>query len=119
VNYNAGRAFEHAVRADLTANGYDVIRSAGSKTKVDLAAFKRGHALFVQCKRDGRISPAERVELLRVASHINAVPLVAWKTRGDVSIYYWQLTGPGPHDRLRWDPDYATARLPPGKAVDA
>jgi Holliday junction resolvase len=65
-HYRAGRDFEHAVRAALVSDGYDVIRSAGSKTKVDLAAFKAGQALFVRCKRDGRISPAERVELLRM-----------------------------------------------------
>jgi Holliday junction resolvase len=104
-HYRAGRDFEHAVRTALVADGYDVIRSAGSKTKVDLAAFKPGQAVFVQCKRDGKISPAERVELLRVASHIDAVPVVAWKQNGKAAIHYWQLTGPGPTERLEWATD--------------
>jgi Holliday junction resolvase len=103
--YRSGAEFERAVRIALISDGYDVIRSAGSKTKVDLAAFKPGQALFVQCKRDGRISPAERVELLRVASHIGALPVVAWKTLGKTAIHYWQLTGPGPQDRVEWSPN--------------
>lgn len=104
-HYQAGRDFEHKVRAALVADGYDVIRSAGSKTKVDLAAFKPGQAVFVQCKRDGKISPAERVELLRVASHIDATPVVAWKTVGNSTIRYWRLTGPGPAERVEWTTD--------------
>lgn len=107
-HYRAGRDFEHAVRTALIADGYDVIRSAGSKTKVDLAAFKPGQAVFVQCKRDGKISPAERTELLRVASHIGAVPVVAWKQTGRAAIHYWQLTGPGPQERTEWATDTVT-----------
>lgn len=104
-HYRAGRDFEHAVRAALVSDGYDVIRSAGSKTKVDLAAFKAGQALFVRCKRDGRISPAERVELLRMARHIGAVPIVAWKQPRSTAIHYSRLTGPGPRDRVEWAAD--------------
>lgn len=104
-HYRTGRDFEWKVRDDLSDNGYDVIRSAGSKTKVDLAAFKPGQAVFVQCKRDGKISPAERVELLRLAGHINALPVVAWKTVGNTTIRYWLLTGPGPAERVEWSTD--------------
>lgn len=109
-HYRAGRDFEHAVRTELISDGYDVLRSAGSKTKIDLAAFKPGQAVFVQCKRDGRIGPAERTELLRVAAHIAAVPVVAWKETGRSQIHYWRLTGPGPRDRQAWVPDFAGAR---------
>ena len=105
-HYRDGREFEYRVRAALIADGYDVIRSAGSKTKVDLVAFKPGQAVFVQCKRDGKISPAERTELLRIASHIAAVPVVAWKVAGRAAIYYWQLTGPGPQERIEWTTDF-------------
>jgi Holliday junction resolvase len=105
TNYERGRAFEHAVRADLVAEGYEVLRSAGSKTKIDLAAFKPGQTLFVQVKRDGRCPPAERTELLRLAALIGAVPVIAWKVRGRAAIRYWRLTGPGPADRETWTPD--------------
>lgn len=107
-HYRNGREFEWKVRDDLVDNGYDVIRSAGSKTKVDLSAFKPGQAVFVQCKRDGRISPAERVELLRMASHIGAIPVVAWKKPRNTTIHYWQLTGPGPAERIEWTTDITT-----------
>jgi len=112
-HYRNGRDFEYKVRDALIDDGYDVIRSAGSKTKVDLAAFKPGQAVFVQCKRDGRIGPAERTELLRIAGHIGAVPVVAWKQIGKTAIHYWRLTGPGPAERIEWTTD-VTALTPGG-----
>lgn len=100
THYAAGTAFEHVVRNDLHANGYWVMRSAGSKTKVDLIAIKPGQILLVQCKRDGRISPAERVELLRVAAMIDtAIPVLAHKKPGRAAVLLDRLTGPGPQDR--------------------
>lgn len=105
THYRTGRDFEHAVRTALTIDGYDVIRSAGSKTKVDLAAFKPGQALFIQAKRNGRTTPAERTELLRVAAHIGAIPVVAWKRPRKAAVLYWRLTGPGPQDREPWSPN--------------
>jgi holliday junction resolvase Hjr len=105
TKYDDGRRFEWKVRDALEADGYDVIRSAGSKTKVDLVAFKPGQCVMVQAKRDGKISPAERTELLRVAAHIAALPIVAWKVNGSSRIHYSRLTGTGPADRIEWRPD--------------
>lgn len=79
-NYEQGRRFEWAVRDHLRGNGYEVIRAAGSKTKVDLVALKPGQALFIQCKRTSLPGPAERVEIVRLAQMVGAIPLVA--TRG-------------------------------------
>jgi Holliday junction resolvase len=108
THYRDGRQFEYTVRNALITDGYDlVLRTAGSKTVVDLAAFKPGQALFIQAKRDGRISPAERIELLRVAAHIGALPIVAWKRPRAATVLYWRLTGPGPQDRELWSPDTA------------
>lgn len=39
-NYVKGRAFEYAVRKHYESKGYTVIRSAGSKGKIDLLAWK-------------------------------------------------------------------------------
>lgn len=106
THYHDGRAFEYIVKKALIADGYDlVLRTAGSKTKVDLAAFKPGQAVFIQCKRDGRTTPAERTELLRVAAHIGAIPVIAWKRPRVAAVLYWRLTGPGPQDREIWSPD--------------
>lgn len=79
-NYSRGRDFEWRVRDYLRDNGYEVTRAAGSKTKLDLIAMKPGQLLFVQCKRTSLPGPAERVEIVRLAQMVGAVPLVA--TRG-------------------------------------
>lgn len=107
--YRAGRDFEYAVRTKLTADGYDVIRSAGSKTKVDLVAIKAGQALLIQAKRDGRISPHERAELVRIASLLGpvAVPVVAFRHARRLTLV--RLTGVGPKDREPFDTDLGSA----------
>lgn len=100
-HYRAGADFEREVRKALIQDGYEVIRSAGSKTKVDLLAWKSlGPILLVQCKRDGRISPAERTELFRLANLRagDSIAIVASRPR----ITYHQLTGTGPKDRTPW-----------------
>ena len=101
-HYRGGADFEREVRAALVADGYDVMRSAGSKTKVDLLAFKPGQALVIQAKRDGRISPLERREVRRIAALIpGGVPLLV----GRPGITYHRLTGDGPRDREPWTPE--------------
>lgn len=103
-HYRSGSDFEREVRTHLTTEGYWVMKSAGSKTKADLIAIKPGQVLIVQCKRNGTCSPAERVEVLRIASLLPgvAVPLVASRPR----ITFRQLTGPGPKQHKPWVADY-------------
>jgi Holliday junction resolvase len=125
----AGRRFEWKVRDALRADGYTVIRSAGSKGAVDLVAFKDGrryrpdvvsigqpgdvvyvepgrHMLFVQAKRtNGTIPPAERAELIRYAHIARAIPVVAYQPKPRQPIAYRRLTGPGPKDWQPWTPD--------------
>lgn len=104
-NYLHGRDFEHTTRHDLEENGYWVMRAAGSKTKVDLIAVKAGQILLVQCKRNGKVGPAERKEIIRIADMINfgrselffgtlALPLVAYKITGRAKPLYDRLHGP-------------------------
>jgi Holliday junction resolvase len=113
----AGRRFEWKVRDALRADGYTVIRSAGSKGAVDLVAFKQwteklplysivSHMLFVQAKRTtGTIPPAERGELIRYATIARAIPVVAYQPKPRKPIAYRRLTGPGPKDWQPWSPD--------------
>lgn len=90
-NYEKGRALEHRVRAHLREEGFEVLRTAGSKSKVDLVAIKAGQLLFVQCKRSGALPPAEWNALWDLAHQVGAVPVLAEQlTRGR---RYWQLTG--------------------------
>ncbi|MFD7157926.1 restriction endonuclease [Kribbella sp. NPDC059898] len=111
AQYHRGRDFEHAVRRELVADGYDVIRSAGSKTKIDLVAFKARQILLIQCKLDANASPAERADLLRVTALLPnyAVPLIAWKRPRVSQIHYSRLTGTQHNQREPWTPDAVAA----------
>ncbi len=89
-NYHRGRDLEHRVRTHLRDEGYEVLRTAGSKSKVDLVAIKTGQILFVQCKRSGSLPPAEWNALWDLAAMAGAVPVLAEQlTRGRK---YWRLT---------------------------
>jgi Holliday junction resolvase len=104
--YAKGARLEHAARRSLEADGYRVIRSAGSKTKVDLIALKPGELLFVQAKAGtGTASPAERAELVALASMVGARPILALR-RDRGPLEWWLLTGVGPKDRMRWTADW-------------
>jgi Holliday junction resolvase len=110
TQYQRGQNFEHQIRKHLAGHGYEVLRSAGSKTKIDLVGFKRGEILLVQCKRDGRCPPGERAELLRIAALVGAVPLVAGATgpRG-ARVEFRRLVAPGgPKDWASWSVDPIT-----------
>jgi Holliday junction resolvase len=113
-HYRSGRDFEYKVRDHLTGNGYEIIRAAGSKGKVDLVAFKAWlpsgpsahHMLFVQVKRSGgTIPPSDRAELIRLARIARALPIVAYQPLPRRPLRYRRLTGPGPKDWQPWTPD--------------
>lgn len=91
TNYERGRSFEYKVQNDLRAHGYTTIRSAGSHSPADIVAVKSGVLLFVQCKRDGRISEGEQVDIVRLAQ---AVGINAWSllaAPGNPGVAYWLL----------------------------
>lgn len=109
-HYAQGAAFERKTRKHLEENGYEVIRSAGSKGKVDLVAFKRGELLFVQNKINGLCAPAERSRLRDLAGMVDALPLVAYshkEGRAAAVVRYRLLTGDGPKHWASWTPDHA------------
>lgn len=88
--YRNGRAFEYKVRDALKARGYFVLRSAGSKSPVDLAALSHTGILLVQCKRSGKLGIAEWNRLYELAESVNAMPLMAEAAyRG--SVIFWRL----------------------------
>lgn len=61
-NYARGARLERLARASLQRHGYTVIRSAGSKGAVDLAAFCPQRILLIQVKAE-RVTPADRRKL--------------------------------------------------------
>ncbi len=87
--YRRGADFERACMKALLAQGaVYVCRSAGSHGPVDLIAFyeplhtrakERGWGLyhFVQAKRSGRISRADKWALVELAAQCGAVPVLA------------------------------------------
>jgi hypothetical protein len=95
VSYAAGTRFERKVRTDLRNNGYTVIRAAGSKgdSKVDLVALKPGQALFIQCKADGTMPPAEWDRLFDVAGWVSAYPILASNGLRGRGVRYYRLLG--------------------------
>ncbi|MGW4121041.1 restriction endonuclease [Nocardia sp. NPDC004711] len=111
TNYRQGRGLEYEVRDHLQAQGYDVLRSAGSKGAADLVGFKVGEIVFVQCKRSGTCPPAERVALLRLAGLVAGVPLIASRPPRQ-RIHYRRLTGAGPKDWLPWTADETASGEP-------
>lgn len=106
-HYARGARVENQVRDHLGERGYDVVRSAGSKGKIDLVAFNDHELCFIQVKiTDGQTSPAERRELIRQATRAGACPLVAFKEKvgNRVHIRFRELTGVGPREYVPWIP---------------
>jgi Holliday junction resolvase len=111
TNKARGSAFERKVAEKLTADGYLVIRAAGSHGAADLVAVKTGQVLFVQVKLGGAgaCSPAEWNEFFRLAVSVGALPILAYRP-GRQGVAYWLVTGP--KDRVMrkppavaWTPD--------------
>ena len=77
-NYSRGAAFENRTQARLEEQGWFVVRSAGSKTLIDLVAVKADEQpLFVQCKSGSRsLSRNERTAFVEFARAKGAVPVL-------------------------------------------
>jgi Holliday junction resolvase len=110
THYDDGRRFEYAIMHDLEADGYDTFRMAGSHSPVDVFALKPGQLLLIQAKKNGKIKPLDRIELLRLATMIsNAIPIIGWKLRGTRKPQYDALIGPGAKERIPWLADEVAA----------
>jgi hypothetical protein len=94
--YEVGRRFEYKIIHDLEAKGFSTVRAAASAgtMKVDIVAARpgRGHHgpigedydcschadfMWIQAKRDGKISPAEWNRVMETAMWVNASPVLA------------------------------------------
>ncbi|MZP28664.1 Holliday junction resolvase [Heliobacterium undosum] len=58
TNYQRGYEIERKIVHELTSQGYLVLRSAGSHSKVDVLGISRRRILAVQSKRTKKFSPA-------------------------------------------------------------
>ena len=77
--YDRGRRWEWTVRDDLREKGYDVGRTAGSKSPIDLFAVPRkGQGLlFIQCKLNEHISESNRLKYRDYCLRAGADPIIA------------------------------------------
>jgi Holliday junction resolvase len=88
-----GRAFEYKTRDMLASAGYWVMRSPASRSPVDMVAIKPGQVLFVQCKVNGELGPAEWNALWEAAYRAGGkAVLVSRPGRGHLCLS--ELTGP-------------------------
>ena len=99
--YSKGYRLERAARSCLEDRGYFVIRSAGSKSPVDLIAIRRGprtaaeafrggRVLFVQCKATPRgLSAGEWNTFWLLADDCDALPVLCG--REDRQPMTWHL----------------------------
>ena len=105
-----GGDLERAAMKELQVNGYYVIKSGGSRGIVDLAAFKPGETLFVQCKRTGYLDPADRAKLYALARNHGAIALMStWHKEGRAArtVSFAELAGTTLF--WPWSPDYGIA----------
>ena len=72
-----GRDTEHRLRDRLAKAGWVLLRSAGSRGAVDIAALRPGVVLFIQVKRSGMLGPSEWNALMDTADRAGAIPLMA------------------------------------------
>jgi len=87
-NYVSGRNFEYRVRDYLISKGYFVVRSAGSKTPIDLVGLKSEHLpLLVQCKH-GRNKPKKDFtndeRLIKILKEVDGIFLHAFNSKRDI-----------------------------------
>lgn len=84
-NYKSGADFERLCKAALESEGYACVRSAGSHSPADIIAMRAGETpVAVQCKRDGRLDPAEWNGFLEWCEQAGALPVMAEKVRGGI-----------------------------------
>lgn len=90
-NRQAGDRFERRVRDHLIDHGWFVLRSPASKSPIDLLAVRAGshctEVMFVQCKTNGRLDPAEWDGLIDLAMEHGADPVLVWRPRRGVIRY--------------------------------
>ncbi len=97
TNYERGRNFEYRVKKQYEKEGHFVLRSAGSKTPVDLLVVSPlGEPIFVQCKNSARISKKEKAKFAKHCDKYNCKGFVEGKTKkGHIKILWstaWGLS---------------------------
>jgi len=95
--YAIGRALEYALKRDLEADGWRVIRSAGSHSPVDLIAFRKARLVFLQVQKNGTLPKDKRNALALWAREAKAIGVFAYRRK---SKWFFLRVYPLPSDHL-------------------
>ena len=100
TRYANGANLERRVKADLQKHGWEACRVAGSRGLYDIKANAPGpQVIYVQCKRDGRMSLQDRRDLENLANAFDGLAILAYLDDG---IQYSRIDGDGYKD---WVPE--------------
>ena len=89
-NYSRGRDTEYLAREMLIRHGYQVVRSAGSHTPIDLVAWQDGgHPRLIQVKRNSRHLDRTLLVEREYASVIRSLREMSRPIKADVELWVW------------------------------
>lgn len=90
--YSSGAKFENEVIKYFRSFGYFCIRSAGSKTIVDIIAISKSFTFFIQCKygKSG-MNKKDKQKLVEIANRYNANPVYITRDKYEKSLHIVNL----------------------------
>lgn len=83
-SYEIGAAFERRVKKYFEDRGYFVIKSAGSKSPVDLVCLKLGDNILVQCRTRGNLTPEEEQRLSALGKRLGCTAKLAYRQNSEL-----------------------------------
>ena len=90
TNYSRGRDTEYLARDLLILHGYQVVRSAGSHTPIDLVAWQDGgHPLLIQVKRNTKHQDKTLVVERTYSKVITELREMPRPMRSDIELWVW------------------------------
>lgn len=81
TNYDRGREIEYKIMDKLTSEGYLVLRSAGSHSKIDVLGLRKDRIVAVQSKRTKKFTQSayrEEIEAIQQIIRDYQLPQVEW-----------------------------------------
>ncbi len=76
-----GISFERSVVKKLRRQGYYAMRAAGSFGVFDVLAVNKEEVLGVQCKINGKLTKAERKQLILTGKEYGITPCIAYRRK--------------------------------------
>ena len=101
-NYRKGLLFEHEVKDWLKQRNWIVMRSAGSKTNIDLIGVRGNQVLLIQCKYGTKPSLKERknMSILEKETGNNIQVLLAYRPKYGRKIEWYTMRPEGEITRV-------------------